>query len=131
MHVFDLAFVNPYLAGIQRDGTWGARGIKTAGQHMYVHGQSGMKYSHCCVNNIPRGFVNAAETAVMQKNDKVYVNLYLPATASVDLGDSESIKVKISDGYMQLCRVTLDVESNAKSDKKLLLRIVKAIIKRG
>ena len=123
MHFFDLAFVNPYLAGIQRDGTWGARGIKTAGQHMYVHGQSGMKYSHCCVNNIPRGFVNAAETAVMQKNDKVYVNLYLPATASVDLGDSESIKVKISDGYMQLCRVTLDVESNAKSDKKLLLRI--------
>ncbi len=123
MHIFDLAFVNPYLAGICRDGTWGSRGIKTAGQHMYVMGGSGTKYSHCCVNNVPRGFVNAAESAVMREGDKIYVNLYLTATANVDLCNGENVKVKISDGYMQFCRVTLDIEANVKSEKKLLIRI--------
>lgn len=122
IHIFDLAFVNPYLAGIRRDGAWGARGIKTAGQHMYVFGQSGTKYSHCCVNNAPRGFVNAAETAVMCEGDKIYVNLYLPATSSVNLGD-ESVKIKVSDGYMQFCKVALDIDASVKSAKKLMLRI--------
>ena len=122
MHLFDLAFVNPYIAGITRDGTWGSRGIKTSGQHMYVRGQSGMKHSHCCVNNVPRGFVNAAESAVMKSGDKIYVNLYLPASAKVDMG-TENVRIKISDGYMQHCKVTLDVAADVKSDKKLMIRI--------
>lgn len=122
IHIFDLAFVNPYLAGIRRDAMWGARGIKTAGQHMYVFGQSGTKYSHCCVNNAPRGFVSAAETAVMTSGDRIYVNLYLTAESSVNFGD-ETVKIKVSDGYMQHCKVTLDIDASVRSAKKLMLRI--------
>ncbi len=123
MHIFDLAFINPYLAGIRRDCKWGARGIKSAGQHMYAFGQSGMKHSHCCVNNIPRGFVNAAECAVMHDHGRVYVNLYLPASADIDLGNGERIGLKVSDGYMQHCKVSIGIDASINEKKALMLRI--------
>ncbi|MBR3820619.1 MAG: hypothetical protein IKJ37_03250, partial [Kiritimatiellae bacterium] len=46
----ELAFYNAYLAGIGRDGKWGARGVRSHGyHHVSWHGQSGLKHQHCCV----------------------------------------------------------------------------------
>ena len=75
---FEKAFLNPFLAASFEDGKWGARAVRVLGRHMAVTGQSSMKYSHCCVNNMPRGYINACQAFVMTGNDGVYVNLYTP-----------------------------------------------------
>ena len=92
----ELAFYNAYLAGIGRDGKWGARGVRSHGyHHVSWHGQSGLKHQHCCVDNVPRCAVDVAQTMVARdKHGVLYIALYNDGRASV--GDD---KVEISGNY--------------------------------
>ena len=116
MNTVELSFYNPFLASSFKDGKWGARAVRTVGRHMVAAGQAKMKYSHCCVNNVPRGFLNALECFALTRGDTITVNLYTDYSASTELGD-----IKISGSYLTNGRVRIDL--NLKSDVKLRLRI--------
>ena len=53
----ELIYCNAMLAAPCKDGKWGARTVRGAGKHEYAHYQAKMQYSHCCVNNTPRGLL--------------------------------------------------------------------------
>ena len=112
----ELAFYNPMLASFFRDGKWGARGVRTAGRHMVAHGQSYTTYSHCCVNNIPRGILNAAEMFVLRRDDALIVNMYSDFEAK-----TEATHISISGSYLSDGNVTLTIDS--KAPVTLLLRV--------
>ena len=92
----ELAFYNAYLAGMGRDGKWGARGVRGHGYHHVAwHGQSGLKHQHCCVNNMPRCAIDVARTMVAHDSEgTLYVAFYNDGKAAV--GDD---KVEISGNY--------------------------------
>ena len=84
-------FYNAFLAGVRPDGKWGARCVRSHGRHQKAPPQSGMTLQHCCVNNMPRGFMDAAQTvAAKDREGTLYVALYHDATARLD-GDEVSI----------------------------------------
>lgn len=87
MDTFEQTFYNAFLAGIFRDGRWGARGVRGAGRHFYVLEQAKMIYNHCCVNNMPRAFLTMARSAVVCTENAVAVNLYDNLTASTNTAD--------------------------------------------
>lgn len=116
LDVMERAFLNPFLAGVRRDGTWGARGVRASYGHYFAHNQSGMQYNHCCVNNLPRGFLNYAECAVMNAQDGYYINFFTPAEVHAPGAD-----FVISDGYQQHLRVTVTAE--VQGEKTVYLRI--------
>ena len=116
MHVFERTFYNPFLASAFKDGSWGARCARTAGRHMVAHLQANMQHSHCCVNNMPRGFLNAAESFVMEDADGLVINLYSAFTARSAFAD-----VKISGSYLRDGRATVEID--AKRDFTLRLRL--------
>lgn len=55
-------FYNALLASVRPDGGWGARFIRSHGRNFPAPPQCGMKHQHCCVNNLPRGFLDVAQT---------------------------------------------------------------------
>ena len=114
--LYELAFINPLLASITRDGSWGARAIRSSSHHISERNIVDMKYNHCCVNNLPRAFENAAETVAAFDGDAIFLNLYLPA---VLCRDDDSIS--ISDGYTQECKV--EIRTSLKQARTLCLRI--------
>lgn len=116
LDVMERAFLNPFLAGVFRDGTWGARGVRASHHHYVAHNQSGMQYNHCCVNNLPRGFLNYAQCAVMNAPDGYYINFYTPGTVHAPGAD-----FVISDGYQQHQRVT--ITADVQGEKSVRLRI--------
>lgn len=79
----EFAFYNAFLAGVYRDGKWGAHSVRSHGsRHRTAPHQVGMKYHQCCVDNMPRTFVDFAATAVTcGKDGVVSVNLYSPLKA--------------------------------------------------
>ena len=80
----ELAYYNAFLAGVYRDGTWGAFAVRSAGHHQQDR-QCGYAYNHCCVNNLPRTFMDMAEGAVTVDAEGGYhVNFYQDATVSLD-----------------------------------------------
>ena len=102
----ELTFYNAYLAGMYRDGTWGARGVRSHGYHQAEQGgQSGMTHQHCCVNNMPRTIVDVAQTiAAKDADDVLYVAFYNDGFAR--LGDD---RVKISGNYPVGEKVTVKI----------------------
>ena len=80
----ELAYFNAFLAGVYRDGTWGAFAVRGTACHE-TDRQCGYAYNHCCVNNVPRTFMDMAEGTVTRDRAGVFhVNFYQDATVTLD-----------------------------------------------
>ena len=119
----ELAFYNPFLAGVSRDGTWGARGVRGTEGHLYAFEQARFKHNHCCVNNIPRGFLNIAQTIAASDERSVYINLYGEAEATLHPTELETVNIVIGKGYLEKCSVDIDIAATLSDSKRLMLRI--------
>lgn len=117
MEAFEKAYLNAFLAGIYEDGRECAFFVRAAGRHMLADWQVQTKYQHCCLNNIPRGFVNAAESIMMEADDGYYVNMY--TQARIRIGEAT---FRISSGYMDNGKVAITIRG-AKAGEKLHLRL--------
>ena len=108
---FEEAYYNPFLAGTFADGKWGARGVRSSGRHMVATGQAGMKHSHCCVNNLPRGFLNALDMIACESKRGLSVNLYSECE-----GEVGKYGLKISGGYLENGELTVKINSPEPSE---------------
>lgn len=90
------AFYNAFLAGVTRDGRWGAHIIKSHGtRHLEAPPQVGMIDHQCCPDNMMRGYFAFAEsTAAISDDGTVSVFLYSDADAEL-----RGARVRISGGY--------------------------------
>ena len=113
---YEDAFLNPFLASVTADGSYGARGVRSMSHHIIERDVVNMKYNHCCVNNIPRAFENAAETALCQNDDGIFVNMYIPSSACFDRGG-----LTVLDGYVRSCKT--DIVYSLKKDTAIYLRV--------
>lgn len=116
MDILELTFENALLASIDRDGKWGARGLRGNSHHITAEAQCALKYNHCCVNNLPRGILNVAEMIATQSTEGIYLNLYTPS--KITLND---YAIDISEGYIQNQTVTVTVV--AQNDGEIYFRI--------
>ena len=113
---YELAFFNPFLASVYRSGEWGARGVRSHGHHFTAFGQAKMKYSHCCVNNMPRAYIDMTRMAVTMAEDTVSVNLYDEYELSLP-----ELKLKCSGDY--LAGGAARIELHAEKDMQIRFRI--------
>ena len=74
----ELSYYNAMLGAVTRDGTWGARCVRSHGRNWHDRtGQCELRYQHCCINNMPRGFMDVAQTFVTADHaGNLQVNLY-------------------------------------------------------
>lgn len=115
--VLEETFCNAFLAGVFRDGKWGARGVRSHCRTMYAELQSGFTKNHCCVDNIPRGFLDMAQAIAQKSRDgTIRVNLYFPCKVELD-----GAKIEISDGYLQTGVVRVKI--NSKTPQTVAFRI--------
>ncbi|MBP5639392.1 MAG: glycoside hydrolase family 127 protein [Victivallales bacterium] len=119
MDTFERTSLNAFLAGICRDGTWGMRAVRSSGHHLVVHEQAKMKYNHCCVDNVPRGLVNMAESCLMVSDEGMVLNQYIPFEAT--LKAPYVVRVVVSGEYLTTGNVCVMIESER--NLRLSLRI--------
>lgn len=81
----ELSYYNAMLGSVTRDGTWGARCVRSHARNWHdLHGQCELKYQHCCINNMPRGFMDVAQTFVTaDREGNLQVNLYSDADVAI------------------------------------------------
>ena len=112
------AYLNAFLAGVYRDGKWGAHAVRSHGsRHRAAPCQVGMTVHQCCVDNMPRTFKDVSDTVVTQTSDGTWsVNLY---------GDAEFCRgdfhVKIEGGYP--FRDAVSVTVRAATPGRIRLRV--------
>ena len=116
MNYFEAAFLNPFLASITRDGTWCAFAVRSSSYHVKDSNVIGMKYNHCCVNNMPRAFESAASLIATKGDEAIFINNYLES--NIQTGDT---RLEISDGYTDGCKVSITCKTA--HGQTLMLRI--------
>ncbi|MBR0505878.1 MAG: glycoside hydrolase family 127 protein [Kiritimatiellae bacterium] len=114
----EMTFYNAFLAGVFRDGKWGAREVRSHGRHIARFGQSGMRHQHCCVNNMPRTFMDVAQLGVTREaaDGALRVNLYSPSTTTI--GDAT---VVLTGEFPVADRVTAMMEAKTPQTVKFRL----------
>ena len=94
MDSVEMAYLNNFLPGVFRRGDYGAFFIRGVCRHENQF-QCGFAYNHCCVNNIPRTWMDVAEGTVTRDRKGVFhVNLFQDATVTLD-----GVKFEISGDY--------------------------------
>lgn len=116
MEYFERIFYNAFLAGVFKDGKWGARAVRGIGRHHFAEVQAKFVHNHCCVNNMPRAFMNMAEIAITSKNNAYYINLY-----EENKYEDDNVILEISDGYFTTGIVNITAKPK-KKDIVLCLR---------
>ncbi len=117
MQSFEKAFVNAYIAGVYADGKNGAFFVRGAGRHFTALPQCETRYQHCCLNNVGRGFTNAAESCVTKSENGYYVNMF--TQSYVKFGDTD---IRVGANYFDSGWVGIAVR-NPEKGKKLYIRI--------
>ena len=107
------AYFNGYLAGIWRGGQWGPFFIRGHQRHT-GDPQCGYLHQNCCVNNLPRTFMDIASVAVTRDRAGAWhVNLYQDATVTLD-----GVTFDISGNYPVDSRVTVRVTGGTSPEVK-------------
>ncbi len=90
------AFLNAFLAGVYRDGRWGAHIVRSHGtRHLSAPAQTGMTLHQCCPDNMMRTYFDYAGSQFARAADgALCVLLYTDGAATLG-GD----RVEISGGY--------------------------------
>ncbi|OGV38512.1 MAG: hypothetical protein A2020_13200 [Lentisphaerae bacterium GWF2_45_14] len=122
MDDFELAFYNPFLAGVYRDGKWGSRGVRGCGHHLTALEQAKFTHNHCCVNNIPRGFMDMSQAMTMFSEDAIYINLYVEFNSDFTI-NAGRINLSVSGDYLSTGFAKLTFRAELQHPVKLKLRI--------
>jgi len=94
MDSVETAYLNNFLPGVFRRGDYGAFFIRGQCRHENQF-QCGFAYNHCCVNNVPRTWMDVAEgTVTKDAAGAWHVNLYQDAVVKLD-----GVEVAISGDY--------------------------------
>ena len=105
---------NNFFAGVDRDGLYGSFAVRALARHEHQL-QCGYAYNHCCVNNVPRSFMDFASTVVtVDKDGTFHVNQYQDATVTLD-----GVKFTICGGYPVEGKVQVSVSD---ASKKVVFR---------
>lgn len=115
MECFEKAFLNAFLAGVFENGRDGAFFVRSSGRQWAAQIQCGTRYQHCCLNNVARGFTNAAESCVAQGPDGYYINTYYKTMSAFGKKD-----FLINNGYFTNGLVQIKVRNMDEGDKVYL-----------
>jgi DUF1680 family protein len=106
MDYIELAYYNAFQGSILRDGSWGARATRSHARNWVdLEGQCGMKYQHCCIDNMPRGYMDFAQSVVSANKDgNLKINICADSTTRI-----AGATVEISGNYPVGNKVTVVV----------------------
>lgn len=113
---------NALLCGLKPDGSWGIRRLRLSHEHIPAH-EHFLKHHQCCVDNMPRGLYQAAESAWFTDSTGIYLALYLPGKGTVRLDSGQRIGIDVSGEFLDDGRVTIRLSPDHPSEFTINLRI--------
>ena len=118
LDLWERAYLNAFLAGVYRDGSWATHDVRGHGRRHLIGMFEVQMYHHfCCLANDPRGFVDYLETALVARSPEAFdLNFYTDGDYAV-----AGLKASVRGNYPVEDRVT--VRLTASRSAKLRLRV--------
>ncbi|MBS3762265.1 MAG: glycoside hydrolase family 127 protein, partial [Planctomycetes bacterium] len=114
---------NALLCGMKPDGTWGLRRLRFSHEHVPSPHHCGLQHHHCCLDNLPRGFFQASQMALMGDKDGFRCLLYNPGKGTIELPSGQNVEIRIDGNYPETGDVKLSLNLVEPEEFALKLRI--------
>lgn len=118
---FERTMYNALMASMKADGTQISKYSPLEGRRHPGEQQCGMRIN-CCNANGPRGFALIPRTACHVRGKCVYINLYLPAQADLQV-ERRRVNLSMETRYPQDGNVRITVSPEREDDFTVALRI--------
>jgi DUF1680 family protein len=114
---------NVLCTAMNREGSWGLRRICLDREHWVAPKHCNLEHHQCCVANLPRGLLQAAQFAVMPGDGGVLVNLYMPGHTRLSLTSGLNLGLIVQTGYPETGNVSIKVVPQEQREFTVSLRI--------
>jgi hypothetical protein len=116
------ALYNSLLCAFNKEGTWGLRRLRTS--HMHVPATNHFLQHHqCCTDNLPRGLFQAADFALMKRNDnEIYLTLFNEGEGKILLND-QPVRIKIDGDFLSEYKIKTTISLDKSIRFQLYVRI--------
>lgn len=118
---FERTMYNALMASLRGDGKEISKYSPLEGRRQHGEEQCGLPIN-CCNANGPRGFAMIPDFALRTRRDTLFVNLYTPLEAGLDVGKSK-LNIKISNDFPKTGNNKIEISRQGKDDVVLALRI--------
>ena len=91
---------NSLLCAYNTEGTWGLRRLRMS--HIHIPAQNHfLKHHQCCVENVPRGLFLAAEAALTNRGNNIYLSLFSEGEGKVALPSGNTATFKLEGDFLK------------------------------
>lgn len=113
---------NSMLCAFNKEGTWGLRRLRTS--HIHVPATNHfLRHHQCCTDNLPRGLFQAAEFALMKRNDnEVFLSLFSEGKGEILLND-EKVSFEIVGDFLSESKVITTISLDKPLSFQLHIRV--------
>lgn len=118
---FERTMYNALMASLRNDGKEISKYSPLEGRRQHGEEQCGLPIN-CCNANGPRGFAMIPDFALRTRRDTLFVNLYMPLEAGLDVGKSK-LNINISNDFPKTGNNKIEISRQGKDDVVLALRI--------
>lgn len=118
---FERTMYNALMASLRNDGREISKYSPLEGRRQHGEEQCGLPIN-CCNANGPRGFAMIPDFALRTGKDTLFVNLYMPLEAGLDVGKSR-LNIKISNDFPKTGNNKIEISRQGKDDVVLAFRI--------
>lgn len=119
---FERTMYNALMASMKDDGSQISKYSPLEGWRHPGEEQCGM-HINCCNANAPRGFALIPSMACHATEEQIYINLYLPMTATVTLAHGKEISLQTETDYPVNGKVNINVRTRKPQQFTLALRM--------
>lgn len=100
---------NALMCGLKEDGSWGLRRLRLTHEHIPAH-KHFLEHHQCCVDNLPRGLFQAAESALSADEKGIWLGLYAPGQGFAIPKGGPRVAVRLEGDFLRDQPLTLAVE---------------------
>lgn len=119
---FERTMYNALMASMKDDGSQISKYSPLEGWRHPGEKQCGMDIN-CCNANAPRGFALIPPTACYAKEEQLYINLYLPMTATLKFNDKRKVLLNMETGYPANGKAAISIDTHTPQRFTLALRL--------
>lgn len=99
---------NSLLCGISTDGSWGLRRLRMTHEHIPAHNHF-LRHHQCCVDNMPRGLFQAAQSVLFTDKDGLYVALFNSGYGKAILSSGNIISIEIKGDLLNQEKISIQI----------------------
>ncbi len=114
---------NALCGAMNADGSWGLRRQCLSGEHWPAPRHCELEHHHCCVANVPRGLLQAAQAVACTRSGGLALVLFIPGSFRVSAPSGQTVNLVIETNYPETGCIRIRIELASPETFTIAVRI--------